>query len=175
MPSKIREWPRYCRKVYWTKMVQNGPNDHVGPNDLIPNWILAFARPKWTKMVHFGLKRSILVHLGPPTVPRPPPKNGPGAAQGGRQKEFDLVFPFWSLFGHFFWRLCHFFSQFLCDSFCRTLFAAGRIFHSYFLGGRPKAIFSYIFRISGQRSEHPSLAGGQGHNTLSIKWQQLYT
>ena len=35
-------------------MVQNGPNDHFGPNDLIPNWILAFARPQWTKMVHFG-------------------------------------------------------------------------------------------------------------------------
>ena len=49
-------------------MVQNGPNDHFGQNDLLPNWILAFARPKWTKMVHFGLKRSILVHLGPPTV-----------------------------------------------------------------------------------------------------------
>ena len=32
---------------------QNGPNDHFGQNDL-PNWILAFARPKWTKMVHFG-------------------------------------------------------------------------------------------------------------------------
>ena len=49
-------------------MVQNGPNDHFGQNALIPNWILAFARPKWTKMVHFGLRRSILVHLGPPTV-----------------------------------------------------------------------------------------------------------
>ena len=56
-----RAWPRYCRKVYWTTMVQNGPKDHFGQNDLIPNWILAFARqngPKW----------SILVHLGPPTV-----------------------------------------------------------------------------------------------------------
>ena len=41
---------------------QNGPNDHFGQNDLIPNRILAFARPKWTKMVHFGPKRSILVH-----------------------------------------------------------------------------------------------------------------
>ena len=49
-------------------MVKNGQNDHFGQNDLIPNWILAFARPKWTKMVHFGPKRSILVHLGPPTV-----------------------------------------------------------------------------------------------------------
>ena len=65
---EIREWPRYCRKVYWTKMVQNGPNDHFGQHDLNPNWILAFARPKWTKMVHFGLKRSVLVHLGPPAV-----------------------------------------------------------------------------------------------------------
>ena len=63
-----REWPRYCREVYWTKMVQNGPNDHFGQNDLIPNWISAFARPKWTKMVHFGLKRTILVHSDPPTV-----------------------------------------------------------------------------------------------------------
>ena len=49
-------------------MVQNGPNDHFGQNDPIPNWILAFARPKWTKMAHFALQRSILVHLGPPTV-----------------------------------------------------------------------------------------------------------
>ena len=66
--TQTRAWPRYCRKVCWTKMVQNGPNDHFGQNDLIPDWILAFARPKWTKMVHFGLRRSILVHLGPPTV-----------------------------------------------------------------------------------------------------------
>ena len=50
------------------KMVQNGPNDHFCQNDLIPNRILAFARPKWTILVHFGLKRFILVHLGPPTV-----------------------------------------------------------------------------------------------------------
>ena len=35
-------------------MDQNGPNDHFGQNDLIPNWILAFAKPKWTKMVDFG-------------------------------------------------------------------------------------------------------------------------
>ena len=52
-------------------MVQNGPNYHFGQNDLIPNRILVFVRPKWTKMsilVHFGLKGSILVHLGPPTV-----------------------------------------------------------------------------------------------------------
>ena len=49
----------------------NGPNgrlDHFGQNDLIPNWILAFARPKWSILVHFGLKRSILLHLGPSTV-----------------------------------------------------------------------------------------------------------
>ena len=37
--SFSREWPQYCRKVYWTKMVQDGPNDHFGQNDLIPNWI----------------------------------------------------------------------------------------------------------------------------------------
>ena len=47
---------------------QNGPNDYFGQNDLIPNRLLAFARPKWSILVHFGLKRSILVHLGPPTV-----------------------------------------------------------------------------------------------------------
>ena len=35
-------------------MVQNGPNDHFGRYDLILNWISAFARPKWIKMVHFG-------------------------------------------------------------------------------------------------------------------------
>ena len=46
-----REWPRHCRKVHWTKMAQNGPKDHFGRNDLIPIRILAFARPKWTKMV----------------------------------------------------------------------------------------------------------------------------
>ena len=60
-----REWPRYCRKVYWTKMVQNGPNGHFGQNDLILNWILAFARPKWTKMVHFGPFWPEEVHFGP--------------------------------------------------------------------------------------------------------------
>ena len=60
-----REWPQYSRKVYWTKMVQNGPNDHFGQNDLIPNWILAFARPKWTKMVHFGPFWPDEIHFGP--------------------------------------------------------------------------------------------------------------
>ena len=54
-------------------MAQNGQNDHFGHNDPIPNQILAFARPKWTKMVHFFFgpcwpKEAILVHLGPPTV-----------------------------------------------------------------------------------------------------------
>ena len=58
----LREWPRCCRNVYWTKMAENGPNDHFGQNDLIPNWILAFARPKWTKMVHFG---PFALHFGP--------------------------------------------------------------------------------------------------------------
>ena len=50
---------------------QNGPNDHFGQNGLIPNWILASRDqngPKWSILVHFGLKRPILVHLGPPTV-----------------------------------------------------------------------------------------------------------
>ena len=63
--AQAREWPRYCRKEYWTKMGQNGPNDHFGQNDLIPNRILAFARPKWTKMVHFGQFWPEEVHFGP--------------------------------------------------------------------------------------------------------------
>ena len=46
-------------------MVQNGPNDHFGQNDLIPNRTLAFARPKWTKMVHFGPFWPREVHFGP--------------------------------------------------------------------------------------------------------------
>ena len=64
-----REWykesPEYCRKVYWTKMVRNGQSDHFGQSDLIPNLILVFARPKWTKMVHFGPFWSIDVYFGP--------------------------------------------------------------------------------------------------------------
>ena len=42
-------------------LVQNGPNDHFGQNDLIPNWILAFAvhfGPFWPEEVHFGPFRS---------------------------------------------------------------------------------------------------------------------
>ena len=66
LTSFTREWPRYCPKVYWTKMVQNGPNDPFGQNDLKYSELDFSIRE--TKMVHFGLKRSILVHLGPPTV-----------------------------------------------------------------------------------------------------------
>ena len=66
--AQTKEWLRYCRKVCRIKMAQNGQNDHFGQNDLIPNWNLAFERPKWTKMVHLGPFWSILVHLGPPTV-----------------------------------------------------------------------------------------------------------
>ena len=44
---------------------QNGPNDHFGQNDLIPNRILAFTRPKWTKIVHFGPLWPQEVHFGP--------------------------------------------------------------------------------------------------------------
>ena len=44
---------------------QNGPNDHFGQNDLIPNRILAFARPQWTKMVHFGPFWPEEVYFGP--------------------------------------------------------------------------------------------------------------
>ena len=44
-------------------MAQNGPNDHFGQNDLIPNWILVFAilvhfGPFWLEEVHFGPFRS---------------------------------------------------------------------------------------------------------------------
>ena len=46
-------------------LVQNGPNDHFGQNDLVPNWSLAFPRPKWTKMVHFGPFWPEEVHFGP--------------------------------------------------------------------------------------------------------------
>ena len=49
---------------------ENGQNDHFGQIDLILNLILALARPKWTKMVHFGhfgQRRPNLVHLSPPT------------------------------------------------------------------------------------------------------------
>ena len=61
-------------------MVQNGPNDHFGQNGLIPNWILAFARPKWTKMVrpfwpeqaHFGPFRSTNRTLAIPDLLRNP-------------------------------------------------------------------------------------------------------
>ena len=46
-------------------MDQNGPHDHFGQNGLIPNWILAFASPKWTKMVHFGPFWPEEDHFGP--------------------------------------------------------------------------------------------------------------
>ena len=46
-------------------MVQNGRLDHFGQNGLISNWILAFARPKWTKMHHFGPFWPEEVHYGP--------------------------------------------------------------------------------------------------------------
>ena len=44
---------------------QNGPSDHFGQNGLIPNWISAFVRPKWTKMVHFGPFWPGAVNFGP--------------------------------------------------------------------------------------------------------------
>ena len=46
-------------------MVQNGQNGHFGQIDLIPNRILVFARPKWTKMVHFGPFWPKEVYFGP--------------------------------------------------------------------------------------------------------------
>ena len=44
--SQTRQCPRYCRKVCWTEMAQNGTNDHFGQNDPISNRISAFTRPK---------------------------------------------------------------------------------------------------------------------------------
>ena len=61
----VKESPQYCRKVSWTKMAQNGQNDHFGQNGLIPNWILVLARPRWTKMVHLGPSWAKEVYFGP--------------------------------------------------------------------------------------------------------------
>ena len=47
------------------RLDQNGQNDHFGQNDLIPNRTLAFKRPKWTKMVHFGPFWPEEVYFGP--------------------------------------------------------------------------------------------------------------
>ena len=76
---------------------QNGQNDHFGQNDFIPNWILAFARPEWSIVVHFGLERSILVHLGRSanrTLATPDPQNRQSAPRvqnwGGAQFAFFL-------------------------------------------------------------------------------------
>ena len=66
-----KAWPRYCQKVYSTKMAQNGQNDHLGKMTLFSTgfWYSADQNgPKCFILIHFGLKRSILVHLGPPTV-----------------------------------------------------------------------------------------------------------
>ena len=52
-----KHFPKWSKRPFW---LQNG---------LIPNRILAFARPKWSILVHFGLKRSIfgtkMVHFSP--------------------------------------------------------------------------------------------------------------
>ena len=58
-----KEWPRYCRKVYWTKMVQNGQIDHFGQNDLIP--IRNFRTGFWHSQDQNGPFWSILVYSGP--------------------------------------------------------------------------------------------------------------
>ena len=45
-----REWPQYCWKGYWIKiMIQNGCDDHFGQHEPIPNQFSAWARPFWTK------------------------------------------------------------------------------------------------------------------------------
>ena len=65
-----RENPRTCRYLAAAVLSesvlgQNGPNDHFGQNDQIPNQILAFAGPKWTKMLHFGAFWPEGAHFGP--------------------------------------------------------------------------------------------------------------
>ena len=50
--TQCRAWPRYCRKVCWTKMVQNGQNDHFGQNDLIPK-------------LDFGIRKTTMDQNGP--------------------------------------------------------------------------------------------------------------
>ena len=63
-------------------MVQNGQNDHFSQNDHIPNWILEMDQngPFWHILVHF---RSILLHLGPPTVLWPLLSKGVLGVQNG--------------------------------------------------------------------------------------------
>ena len=60
---------------------KNGPNDHFGQNDVIPNWISAFARPKWTKMVHFGPFWSESPGPPGPKSPKSLKKVSPGLSQ----------------------------------------------------------------------------------------------
>ena len=55
--GRKRKKIRSCCGTAGKRAGPNGRLDHFGQNDLFPNWILTFARPK-----------SILVHLGPPTV-----------------------------------------------------------------------------------------------------------
>ena len=57
-----REWPRYCREVYWIKMVQTGQNDHFGQNDPLFRTGFWHSRdqngPFWSHEVSFGPFRS---------------------------------------------------------------------------------------------------------------------
>ena len=47
-------------------MDQNGPNNHFGQNDLIPNWISSILQDQnGPKMVHFGPFWPEEVHFGP--------------------------------------------------------------------------------------------------------------
>ena len=87
-------------KEYWTKMVQNGADDHFGQNDLVPNWILAFARPQWTKMVHFGPFWPEEVHFGPfrsanrtLAIPGKDPKNSRFRARLNISSENEIFEP----------------------------------------------------------------------------------
>ena len=54
--------PKWSKRPFWSK----GPYSELD---------FSIPRPKWSILVHFGLKRSILVHLGPPTVLWPFLKN----------------------------------------------------------------------------------------------------
>ena len=64
---EIRAWPRHCRKVNWTKMVQTIILSVCLVKSKWPysELDLAFARLKWTKMVHFGPYWPEEVHFGP--------------------------------------------------------------------------------------------------------------
>ena len=69
--EQTKEWPQYCRMVCWTKMVQMVKTTMLVKMTVFRTGFWVFARAKRTILAHFCLKKSILVHLGPPTAPCP--------------------------------------------------------------------------------------------------------